>query len=228
MIRGRSIRASAECAIDEAGARADNRHLGDFLDPSSVVDLEVGGDVSDVASVTERKNGNVGWGLAVRLRPASALRATARLRRDNFSTVRSRAKVGGVDGARTRGLRRDRPSGHTERPGHRGTDRLFRRLKSRACHQHYSAALASGGASAPGQRANSFKSQVRPRCSDAIVSVLLWLFRGSIRIRLTIFSSAPSDDAKYLKSGAVAAVRLNRFPSYAIPSGKNSCCSRCL
>jgi hypothetical protein len=31
-----------------------------------------------------------------------------------------------------------------------------------------------------------------------------------------------------LKSGAVTAVRLNRFPSNAIPSGKNSCCSRCL
>jgi hypothetical protein len=30
-----------------------------------------------------------------------------------------------------------------------------------------------------------------------------------------------------LKNGAVAAVRLNRFPSNAIPSGKNSCWSRC-
>ena len=51
---------------------------------------------------------------------------------------------------------------------------------------------------------------------------------GSIPMRLTTLSSALSDGAKYLKSGAVTAVRLNRFPSYAIPSGKNSCCSRCL
>jgi hypothetical protein len=50
---------------------------------------------------------------------------------------------------------------------------------------------------------------------------------GSIPTRLTILSSASSDGAKYLKNGTVAAVRLNRFPSNAIPSGKNSCWSRC-
>src|SRR4051812_34595647 len=50
---------------------------------------------------------------------------------------------------------------------------------------------------------------------------------GSIPSRLTTLSSALSDGAKYLKSGAVTAVRLNRFPSYAILSGKNSCWSRC-
>jgi hypothetical protein len=50
---------------------------------------------------------------------------------------------------------------------------------------------------------------------------------GSIPIGLTIFSSALAPGAKYLKNGAVAAVRLNRFPSNAIPSGKNSCWSRC-
>ena len=37
-------RQRAECAIAEARARADDRHLGDFLDPSSVVGLEVRGD----------------------------------------------------------------------------------------------------------------------------------------------------------------------------------------
>ena len=31
-----------------------------------------------------------------------------------------------------------------------------------------------------------------------------------------------------LENGAVAAVRLNRLPLNAIPSGKNSACSRCL
>jgi hypothetical protein len=46
---------------------------------------------------------------------------------------------------------------------------------------------------------------------------------GSIPSRLTIFSSALSDGAKYLKNGAVAAVRLNRFPPNATPSGKNKC-----
>jgi len=39
-----------------------------------------------------------------------------------------------------------------------------------------------------------------------------------VKIWVTIFSSASPDGAKYLKSGAVTAVRLNRFPSYAIPS----------
>jgi hypothetical protein len=48
------------------------------------------------------------------------------------------------------------------------------------------------------------------------------------KFSVTIFSSALSDGAKYLNSGAVViAVRLNRFPSYAILSGKNSCCNRC-
>jgi hypothetical protein len=46
---------------------------------------------------------------------------------------------------------------------------------------------------------------------------------GSIPSWLTILSSALSDGAKYLKRGAVAAVRLNRFPSNATPSGKNTC-----
>jgi hypothetical protein len=41
-------------------------------------------------------------------------------------------------------------------------------------------------------------------------------------------SSALSHGAKELKSGAVPAVRLKRFPSNAMPSGKNSCCSPCL
>jgi hypothetical protein len=37
-------RQRAECALAEARARADDRHLGDFLDPSFVVGLEVRGD----------------------------------------------------------------------------------------------------------------------------------------------------------------------------------------
>jgi hypothetical protein len=49
------------------------------------------------------------------------------------------------------------------------------------------------------------------------------LAADSIAVWLTTLSSALSDGAKYLKSGAVAAVRLNRFPSNATPSGKNSC-----
>jgi hypothetical protein len=48
---------------------------------------------------------------------------------------------------------------------------------------------------------------------------------GSIPSWLTKPSSALSQGAKYLKNGAVAAVRLNRFPSNAKPSGKNSCWS---
>src|SRR5690606_17475499 len=63
--------------------------------------------------------------------------------------------------------------------------------------------------------------------ADDLKATLNLRVEGSIPSRLTTLSSALSDGAKYLKSGAVTAVRLNRLPSYAIPSGKNSCCSRC-
>jgi hypothetical protein len=39
--------------------------------------------------------------------------------------------------------------------------------------------------------------------------------------------SALSDD-KYVKMAPLPAVRLNRLPSNAIPSGKKNYCSRCL
>ncbi len=42
------------------------------------------------------------------------------------------------------------------------------------------------------------------------------------------FSSASAPDPNYLKSSAVAVVRLNRFPSSLTPSGKNGCCKPCL
>jgi hypothetical protein len=49
-------------------------------------------------------------------------------------------------------------------------------------------------------------------------------------VRLTKPSSTPSPGAEYLKSGGVTAVRLNRFPSYAMPSGRTAAaaaaCSR--
>jgi hypothetical protein len=50
---------------------------------------------------------------------------------------------------------------------------------------------------------------------------------GSIPVWSTTFSLGPSMGLEYLKAEDVTAVRSNRFPWNATPSGKNNCCSLC-
>ena len=56
---------------------------------------------------------------------------------------------------------------------------------------------------------------------------LTYVARASARLRHGKVE-CPEQAVGSPKSGYGSAVRLNRFPSNAIPSGKNSCCSRCL
>jgi hypothetical protein len=78
-------------------------------------------------------------------------------------------------------------------------------------------------ACARGANLPSHVQQIGPVAQLAEQQTLNLRVVGSIPTRLTTFSSALSDGAKYLNSGAVTAVRLNRFPSNATPSEKNSC-----
>jgi hypothetical protein len=59
---------------------------------------------------------------------------------------------------------------------------------------------------------------------DVLKPSLNLLVEGSIPSGLTKLSSALSPGAKYLKNGAVAAVRLSRFPSNAMTAERLTLC----